>query len=147
MTRVPRVLRAELQDLALEPLSKRPLVRVLGNSWTPLPPQVLQRVDIRLSCPSTDGAAAPDGVISTSSGTIEVVASRRQQKQAQAAAAMPPPPAKLGKQPAAPPSSVPVPDWAGRPPAGFYLEVQKSGEPVQQIELNDPCTLFGRLYT
>lgn len=96
---------------------------------------------------TTDGACAPDGVVSTGSGNIEVVASRRQQKQAQAAAAMPPPPAKLGKQPAAPSSNVLTPPWAGKPPARFYLEVQKNGEPVQQIELNSPCTLFGRLCT
>lgn len=93
-----------------------------------------------------DGASAPDDVVSTQSGAIEVVASRRQQKQAQAAAAMPPPPAKIGKQPAAPSSSILAPSWAGKPPAGYYLEVQKSGEPVQQIELNSPCTLFGRWY-
>ena len=92
----------------------------------------------------SDGASAPDGGVSTDSGTTEIVASRRQQKQAQAAAAMPPPPAKFGKQPIAPSSRVPSPDWFGKPPAGFYLEVQKSGEAVQQIELNSPCTLFGR---
>ena len=91
-----------------------------------------------------DGTSAPDGVVSTGSGTTEIVASRRQQKQAQAAASMPPPPAKLGKQPVVPSSSVPEPDWVGKPPAGFYLEVHKSGEPVQQIELKCPCTLFGR---
>lgn len=95
---------------------------------------------------NADGPSAPDGVVSTQTGAIEVVASRRQQKQAQAAAAMPPPPAKTGKQPAAPSSSGLAPSWAGKPPAGYYLEVQKSGEPVQQIELNSPCTLFGRLY-
>lgn len=94
-----------------------------------------------------DGASAPDDVVSTQTGAIEVVASRRQQKQAQAAAAMPPPPAKTGKQPVAPSSSVPAPSWAGKPPAGYYLEVQKSGEPVQQIKLNSPCTLFGRWFT
>ena len=91
-----------------------------------------------------DGTPAPDGVVSTESGTTEIVASRRQQKLAQAAAAMPPPPAKLGKQPIAPSASATAPEWVGKPPPGFYLEVQKSGEPVQQIELNSPCTLFGR---
>ena len=94
----------------------------------------------------TDGISTPDGVVSTGSGTVEVVASRRQQKQAQAAAAMPPPHAKLGKQPIAPFSSVTALDSDRKPPPGSYLEVQKGGEPVQQIELDTPCTLFGRWY-
>ena len=94
----------------------------------------------------TDGISAPHDVVSTGSGTAEVVASQRQQKQAQAAAATPPPPAKLGKQPVAPFSSVPALDWVGHPPPGSHLEVQKGGEPVQQIELNTLCTLFGRWY-
>lgn len=86
-------------------------------------------------------------MLSIGLGKVEVVASRRQQKQAQAAADMPPPPAKLVKQPAALSSNALAPTWAGKPPPGYYLEVQKSGEPVQQIELNSPCTLFGRLCT
>lgn len=89
----------------------------------------------------------PDGVVTTGSGQVEVVASKRQQKQAQAAATMPPPPAKLAKQPAPQSSSFAAPTWAGIPPAGFYLEVQKNGEPVQQIELTGASTLFGRLLT
>lgn len=93
---------------------------------------------------NSDGTSAPDGVVLTGSGTTEIVASRRQQNQVQAAAAMPPPPAKLGKQPTAPSASGAAADWDRKPPPGFYLEVQKSGEPVQRIELNSPCTLFGR---
>jgi len=82
----------------------------------------------------------------TGSGKVEVVASRRQQKQTQAAAAMPPPPAKAVVQPSVPSLGVPAPAWAGTPPVGFYLEVQKNGQAVQQIELLNPCTLFGRCY-
>lgn len=82
--------------------------------------------------------------VSTGSGKIEVVASRRQQKQARAAAAMPPPPAKLATATLA--SQPAAPAWAGTPPSGFFLEVQKNGEQMQQIELLHPCTLFGRSF-
>ena len=94
----------------------------------------------------------PSGPVETSktsigSGKIEVVASRRQQKQAQAAAAMPPPSFKPAPKPAVPSSKFPAPPWAGAPPPSFCLEVQKNGEAVQQIELMNPCTLFGRCHS
>ena len=95
---------------------------------------------------STDPPSAGDDKLPTGSGKVEVVASRRQQKQTQAAAAMPPPPAKAVAQPPVPSLGVPAPAWAGVPPVGFYLEVQKNGQAVQQIELLNPCTLFGRCY-
>ena len=95
---------------------------------------------------STDSKSVGHDKLPTGSGKVEVVASRRQQKQIQAAAAMPPPPAKAVVQPTVPSLSVPAPAWAGIPPVGFYLEVQKDGQAVQQIELLNPCTLFGRYY-
>ncbi|DBA67149.1 TPA: hypothetical protein ACH3X2_001469 [Trebouxia sp. C0005] len=91
-----------------------------------------------------DSKSVRDDKLPTGSGKVEVVASRRQQKQTQAAAAMPPPPAKAVVQPSVPSLGVPAPAWAGIPPVGFYLEVQKNGQAVQQIELLNPCTLFGR---
>ncbi len=95
---------------------------------------------------STDTESVGDDKLPTGSGKVEVVASRRQQKQTQAAAAMPPPLAKAVVQPPVPSFGVPAPAWAGIPSVGFYLEVQKNGQAVQQIELLNPCTLFGRCY-
>ena len=137
-----KVLKAELLGLASGRLSRRTPVRLL------LPQALAMSLQTCESFvhPPVDGGPAPDEDISTRSGKVEVVASRRQQKQAQAAAAMPPPPAKPGKQPAASASGFPAPAWAGTPPAGCHLEVQKNGEAVQQIELSNPCTLFGRLH-
>ena len=136
-------LRAESQGLASEPSSRKTPVQALV-------PCAIDKKKQNLFTKSfffliSGEVSQPDGVVTTGSGKIEVVASKRQQKQAQAAIAMPPPPAKLSKHPAPRSSSFAAPAWAGVPPAGFYLEVQKNGEAVQQIELTGACTLFGRL--